>query len=420
MGNTTTFMPTKVRLRSCTLNGVSLYQYTQNIKVYESMCTPYIKCELTIIDNNGIIAGIAERSSSSLAGMPVTFAFDDGETVYERTEQTVLTVDAQPSEANKRVQVYTIGTIGVSYLNDRKSLVQKSFVNTNATNAAGQIHNQYIGTDAGLRLLSASIGMIAKDSIGSFPISNVKPWKAIEDILRNRVTYGSAANPTVYFRDRSSYVMGPLQDIFRQASPAVTVVEKATWGTTVHDMFVNAHYAIVAATLIVKKEDAAQKGHTKIHHSAAAAMQSLNIWDQAGSKIAMEFGAKATGIAGIVTSLAGGASKLGGSMNNLIFNSLRNDLSSEPALKRTQEQAFMASVADADKYLVKVPIRAGLKLTAGGGVDARILAPAGASDRARVVGGNMLVADVMHDCYFDKREAQAFTTFRGVKIGDVL
>lgn len=410
-------MPTKVRLRHASIAGEECYNLVQNIKVYESMCTPYIKAELTIVDNKGFIAAIAENRTGGLAGLPVKFSFDDGENTYKRDEQVILTVDASPSEENKRVQVYNIGTIGISYVNDRQNMVQRTFKNIPATGAASRIHNEFLGTDAGLRLINSSLGFIAKDTIGSFPISNLKPFKAIEDLLK-RAKYGSAANPTVYFRNRDSYVMGPLQDIFAQASPVVTVEERATWGASMNDMFVNAHYAIIGATLLVDEEDIKKK-RNKLGMRSAAAYQNLNVFNNASQKIEIDKPATATAFASMLSFLSGGGSKLGGLPNILHFNELRNDFSQDPSISRQQEMEFLAAVADADKYLVKVPIRAGLKCTVGQGVNAKILAPPGARTRSPVVGGQMLVADLMHDCYFDKRTAMATSTFRGVSLKDV-
>ena len=90
-------------------------------------------------------------------------------------------------------------------------------------------------------------------------------------------------------------------------------------------------------------------------------------------------------------------------------------------MQRPREQEFLARVQDADKYLVKVPIKNGLKLTVGQGVNARILAPAGDQiQHAKLVGGLMLCADVMHDVYFDIRTVMGTTTFRGVVVKDVI
>ena len=419
MATETIFTPTKIQLRHASIAGVNVYAHVQNIKVYESMCTPYIKADITIVDNAGIIAQISE-DTGGLPGKPVTFAFFDGETYYERKEQIVFTVDASPSEENKRVQIYNIGTIGISYVDDRQTMVQKTFKNQQATQAAANVHRTYLPSDrVGLTVISSSLGPIAKDTIGSFPMSNVKPFKAIEDLLK-RASYASAANPTVYFRDANQFVMGSLEDVFQQAKGLIQtrVVERATWGANISDMFERAHYGVIAAGVIVDEGDI-NKARTQLHSKAAAAKQNLNIFDIANNAILLDKpGQLVASLAGVVPNLS--SNKLGGLPNIHTLNSLRNEPSQDPVMKRQKEQEFLAAVADATKYLIKIPIRAGLKCTVGKGINAQLLAPGGITTNSRVIGGDMLIADIMHDCYFDKRTAMATSTFRGVLIKDVV
>ena len=413
MGINTSFMPTKCRLRYCTIAGQPIARDTASINTYESMCLPYRRAQITVVDNSGWISEMAASRQGSLAGLPVQLAFDAGEDIYEMKEQVIQSVKSTPSPENRTVKIYQIGTIGSSYVNDRKNLVQKAFTNIPASSAASLIHNQFLGGDAPLSCLRSSIGMIAKDTIGSFPISNIKPFKAIEDIL-SRVTYGGiTANPTVYFRNADSYVLAPLQQIFQSSGSGVTIVEKATWGTSIGDMFDNAHYGVIAATLLVSPEDADQAG-SNISSRAAAASQGLNIFNTAGNIQSVQKFASLTSLGGLISSIGGTFSRQGGSMNNFLFNILQNELSADPSIGRVQEQEFLATVADADKYLIKYPLRAGLKTTAGGSLNARLIGPTG-----RQIGGQMLLSDVMHECNFNDRAVQGTTTCRGIRISDV-
>jgi hypothetical protein len=382
------------------------------------MCTPYIKCDITVVDNQGMIAALAE-DNGTLANMPVVFSFDDGETVYSRKEQRVFSVDAQPSEEAKRAQVYQIATIGESYVKDRSNLVQQSFKNIPATRVVQSIHDRFLGGDAPLSILRQSLGAIAKDTIGSFPISNFRPFKAIEDTLR-QATYGISANPTMYFRDANSYQVGPLQAFFQQSTPLVEVVERATWGTSMNDLFEASHYAVLAAAVLVNKDETMSgAGRGRLGNIASVAYQSENIFDTARGVLAKDTPAKALAFASLIPNFFGPMSRTGGSMNTLVSNILRRELAHDPSIRRTQENQFLASVQDATKYLVKIPIRPGLKITAGQGIYARLLGPAGGLKREREIGGHMIIAELMHDCKFTDDEVQATSTFRGVKVADV-
>jgi len=429
MADPTRYAPGKVRLLGASIAGTDVTSWVQNIKVYESMCTPYIKAELTILDNGhdrsgqaGVIADIAE--GTSLPGAPVAFVFEAGDGEYERTEQRILTVDSNPSEEQKRALVYNIGTIGASYVDDRQSLVQKSFVNVPATSAADSIHREYLPSDpAGLNT-TTSAGMIAKDTIGSFPISNMHPFSAIEMLLK-RATYGGLPTPTVYYRDAQIFNMVPLFQSFASAGPQHHFIESATWGKRIEELFDGGngfhspHDAIISAALIVKEDDI-NSVRNKIGNSISAASQAENIYDNANNSLAIEKAASATGLLG---SLSGIAQNLvgssGGSMNVQGFDHLRNELATDPAIHRVTSQEFLAKVKDADKYFVKVPIKNGMKCTVGKGVFNQLLIPTGA-DKEKRGGGLMLIADIMHDCYFDQRPLQGTTTMRGVIVSDVL
>lgn len=407
----TVFLPTKVRLRKCTIAGVDMRLHVQNIKVYESMCKPYITSNITVIDNNNII-----NQLNLAGGEPVNFAFDAGDNVY-RQKQHILSVTGQPTEKNKRVQVYEIATVGPSYVKDRASLVQESYKNTPATSVAEKIHNTYLSGDAGLINKLPSLGMIAKDDIGSYITTNVKPFKGIEDALR-RATYGQyKSGSTVYFRDANNYVIAPLELLFRTAQPQYDFIEKATWGTSIDDIF-NAHNAVIAASTVVK--DGIKPGGSSIAKSAAASNQSLRIWDNKLKKFVQNQGAKATGVLSSIKNVGSLVGKAGGVMNILEMDSARNPLSSDPSINRVQEQSFQATVADATKYYIKVPIRGGLACTVGQGVNVQLMPPVGDQNVSRHRhGGRMLIADLVHDCYFDKRTVMGTTTFRGVNVNSV-
>jgi len=423
MADPTKYAPGKVRLIGASIAGHNVAQWVQNIKVYESMCTPYIKAELTILDNGsdrsgqaGVIASIAERTS--LPGAPVQFAFECGEGPYRRMEQRILTVDSHPSEEQKRALVYNIGTIGASYVDDRQSLVQKSFVNTPATAAASSIHQEYLPSDPAPLNALTSAGMIAKDTIGSFPISNQHPFAAIETLLK-RATYGGMPTPTVYFRDRDAFVMAPLFQVFLSAGSQYTFQESATLGKRIEEIFESAHDAIISAALVVKEDDI-NSVRNKIGQSASASSQSENIYNHANNSLAIDKPASATGLLGALSGLAQNiVGNRGGTMNVQGFDQLRNELSNDPAMFRVVSQEFLAKVKDADKYFVKVPIKNGIKCTVGKGVTNKLLIPSGA-DAAKIGGGLMLIADIMHDCYFDMRPLMATTTMRGVVISDVI
>ena len=228
------------------------------------------------------------------------------------------------------------------------------------------------------------------------------------------------SSAVVYFRDAKSFVMAPLEYLFASAGSQFTFTEKATWGINVHDGFRGGHYAIIGASILIKEDDlyAGGGGRNKVGGIAAAATQGLRIADRATGGVLIDKAASSIG--GALGGLSGGAGTSGGIPNILNVDSLKNELASDPAMSRPATEAFLARVKNADKYLVKVPIRFGSQVTVGKGVTNNILAPAGPASTPLVVGGQMLVADMMHDCYFDQRTLMGTSTMRAVKVSDVI
>ena len=431
--------------------------HTNCIRVFESMCKPYITCQILIVDNNNIINGLNLEG-----GDQITFAFDGvvdspspvgfrrinqtastggitssqpaGVDVYSQT-QYVLSIEGEQSTENLRTTIYTIYTAGISYFKNQGSTVQRSALNMTGTALACQIHNEYV-KDGGLSCHSSS-GMIAKDSGGGYQVDKKRPFKAINDILDSSVASGYSTGSWVYFRDRRGHVIAPLEHLFSTMSAQERFWQRATWGavfehtlggtneivgptTAAQDSF----HAVMAAHTVVK-EKPGTGGRRGGGNIAAAAAGSLHIFDISNLFPAIS-SAAAAAVGGSIggSSASGGAfaGKGGGMQNVFPHNENIRDLAANQLKNIASENTFQASVKDSVNYLVKVPIQSGIHVTVGKGADAQLIppfgdVPGGRSDLGgsdQRIGGLMLVADVMHECYFDQRIVQGTTTMRMV------
>lgn len=399
------FNPTKVRLQFCNINGVEARLHVNCIKVYESMCKPYLTAAITVIDNSNFINGLGLRG-----GEPVTFAFDGGGSTYDQ-DMYILTIDGEQSTDSLRTIIYTITCASVSYFNDKANLVQRSDTTMSATAAAAAIHNQYVGGDYPLQVKMGAMGMLGKPDGPGWQTSDKKPFKAIDDLLKRAVYGGVGTGSTVYFRDANSYVMAPLEHLFNTMSPQTDAfVQMNTWGQDWKSVFETTH--IVISALTKKDED---QGRGGAGMKAAAAKGALNIFGIAEGE---ELINKAGSAMGGASKFASG--KWGGIQNVLQNDSRRNPLSIDPGVHQPAVNAFQARVKDGVNYLIKVPIQGGIDCTVGKGIFAKLIPPMGdqrtmASD-SQSIGGLMLVADLCHECYFDARLVQGTTTFRAVQI----
>ena len=101
-------------------------------------------------------------------------------------------------------------------------------------------------------------------------------------------------------------------------------------------------------------------------------------------------------------------------LTNILTNSLKWPNATAPFTKIAAENAYQAKVKDGINYLVKTTIESGFEdsFTAGNRVTARLMAPL--VDPHNTLDVTLLIADCMHEAYFDDRIVNGTTTIRGV------
>lgn len=401
---------TKVMLRMFTIDGADLRKSCQSISVFETMCKPYITATIVINDTSNIINNLGLRG-----GEKVSFVIDTGIGKIYESVQYILSINEEESQDNLRSMVYTISTATESFFNDRASLVQRSDVNIPATSAAQAIHDEFVGKDAPLEVMMPSLGLIAKTEIGGFVSSNKKPFKAIEDILC-RCSYGGIkTGSTIYFRNKDSYVIAPLEHLFNTMSAQDHFIQKQTWGSDYRDSLLT-YNAIIHVSTKVDEGSGGQRGG--MSNIVEAAKASVNVFDVAkGTEIVSKAAQAAPAIAGGLTGIAGMFGKGNFGHNVMQMDSRRNEPSNDQSLNMVAQNMFQAQVKDSVNYFIKVPIQSGINVTVGKGINAKLLPPVGDLPSGyNLTGGLMLAADVCHECYFDAREVQGTTTMRAVQI----
>jgi len=411
--------PCKVALRSCTIKGILVTPHVQAISIQETMCKPYITATIAVNDSGNIINNLKLRG-----GEEVTFAVDNGmqneNSIYEST-QYIMSIEETERQDNYRTMYYIIRTASESFFKNRANIVQNAFQLIPGTSAAEQIHNQYVGGDAGLQIPLPSLGLIAKQESGGYNTNNKKPFKAIRDLIEN-LSYGAVqTGSTVYFRDRRSYVIAPLEYLFMTMGSQETFEQRQTWGQHWTDTFTT-YNAIIHATTKINEDQGKQRGAISNIMAAASAMN--NVFDRAlGQEVvisamgaaAAQFGA-AAGVGDVKKFITG---RMGGLPNVHETDSRRLAPGTDQQLNMVAQNAFQAKVKDGTNYLIKVPVQTGFNVTVGKGITAKLLPPIGDSNQntAQYLDNQMLVAEVNHECYFDDREVMGTTTMRGVQIG---
>ena len=217
------------------------------------------------------------------------------------------------------------------------------------------------------------------------------------------------------------YVMCPLETLFASRGSQQDFWQKNTWGSEFEHTLGGGNpkstTAIIAAKTVVKEKEAG--GRTGAASIARGMAGALNIWEIAGGNnpIANFTASSGGGGAGASSAAQNFTSKRGGMANFHQNDERRNPMSTNQAINAVAENAFQAAVKDSTNYLIKVPIQTGINVTVGLGCDAHLIPPIGdvLSNRRNEIQPNMLVADAMHECYFDQRLLQATSTFRLVQ-----
>ena len=385
----------KASVTECSIAGANVRLLVHCIRVYETMCKPYITAEITLINENNYISMLQLSG-----GEPVTFTIMDSQGKTYSSTQYVTGIPEQITSEGIRTEMVTVISAGIAYHKDRSSMVISSHLLEPITSSIQSVHSTYIGTP--LTIVMPSLGMIAKKEIGSYIVSNDKPFKAIRDMAA-RATYGGVSTgSTVYFENKFGHVLGPLEAIFNNLAAQTDLIQKDTWGTNFRHMWGadNADSAIIAAKLYKKEEEAGPTG------GGAGAQTSQYLFNQFAKSHLIDKAAS------IVGGLFGG--KNGGMQITQFFDQARNEASVDPSTKTNAEAAYQAKVKKSPNFLIKHTIESGMLCTVGLGVNVKFIPP-DASMSSSPMDGMYLVADICHEVYTDNRVVNGTSTMRAVK-----
>lgn len=408
----------KAALLALTIKGDPNYiTLAHTLKIYESMCKPYITAELTLLNNDGNINPLQLQ-----IGDPVYFVLVDQLGQQYELETFLTMIPQEITSEGIRQEMVTLVSATIAYFRDRASRAQSSHMNVPVTTAVADIHAQFIQTPL---LIEPSSGMIAKDTSGGAGAQMEKPFTIIKQLL-NRAVYPAYPEAAVVYFEQHPFQSTPVHraaplSLFMDGGVGAVWKQKDTWGTNYMHMFgaEESENAILASKLYKKEDEAVGGSAGNIIASAAQAQTTLDQYARnpnkrdisaiykANPRLAQQF-----------------ASKYGGQLLLNMFDQARTDPSSDPSIKTTAQNAFVAEVKARTNYLVKVGLQAGIRQTVGNCVELElmggpgpILADAGGGRRdvsGTLVIGKFVIADLMHEAYFDNRVVQGTTTIRAV------
>jgi len=408
--------PGKAALRSLSIKGVNLLQYTNSVKVFESICKPYLTAQVVIIDNNNLMDNM-----DIVGGEQCNIAFHSppNEYVYNCTLQ-ILNLKGRPNPNNLKSVIYTIDLIGPTYFQDKANLVQSGHKGQTGTDAIQQIWGQYLGKEP-LSILMGSIGMLG-DKEG-YTVNSMKPLAAIDDIMKTLLFGGSKTGNVMLFRDRDGVKLAPLEFLFMGMGSQETFIQKETWGANFFDPMI--YNAIISAQALTDRNNG---GRSSVGEIAGAVKQSKMVFDMFEGKIATYLNAAqqvASGnfggsvpISSMMQSISQGA--LGGAPNIQSTNSSLWPRATAPDNKTMEERLFSAQSRGGPQIQIKVAMQTGLNVTVGKGATIRLMPPSGDYQYnifSYDSGGQYLVTDLVHELTADDSQFNGFTTIQGIKGG---
>lgn len=93
------YKPTEGYLRGVFLDGANITDYVQCVRVYETLCKPYLTVHLTIIDNNNVIENLRIYGGEACQ---LAFSSPPNPRVYD-CYVMVLSLSAQQSPTNLKI-----------------------------------------------------------------------------------------------------------------------------------------------------------------------------------------------------------------------------------------------------------------------------------------------------------------------------
>lgn len=371
--------PTKASLNDCSINGISYRTnafHVTELRVYEDICKAYFTAQLVIETN------LNNYENFLAPTVPVIFTFeaprgDGGPTKKYIETFRVYSYDSKPmsGDADGRVQ-HTIQLIGQEYYNDRHNTVQINFANITGTQAARQIHEQYMGTNGSLKMLMPSLGMIGGE-LHPHQVKNMKPIKAIHDLLDRLVYAQYKSSAPVYYRDKPGYKMAPLQHILENGTIAESFKHMPAQGASLQETMGGYNNVLHMRPLAPAGETSAGASGADV----ANLMKSSSYFDlKTGNYIPnmsalnkmldLDFVKKTPGLKGKLQEMLAQANKnkYGGRM---LFSMLDELLQKKevdkngPGGYNVAQEAFLAALTYAQKYWISVPMQTGLNVTCG-------------------------------------------------------
>jgi len=395
--------PGKARLLQCTISGVpdtdgrTNFFHVQELRIYEDHCKAYFTGQLIVEFHQNVWENIVNP------GAEVVISFDsprsDGGPTKTYTENfKIYSYESKPREGDiHNAIVITLSLIGEEYYRDRFNTVMMPFSNVPGTAAAATVHGMYMSVNGGLDILDGSMGPIGSTQV-PHEVRNLKPIKAIHDLLDKSVFARYPSCAPMYFRNKPGYAMGPLQG-FLETTPVVQTFVHTPAQTA------SAQAALYGYDKILHLRPMSPPGEQTAGGGQSANMmdglfKSLSFFDiSQGDIMNNDAFSSLAGAAGIASQFKSAVkSKAGGRQIFSVLDSLHQALPIQkngPGGFAQNEDAFLTALSFTPKFWVSAPLQTGVNVTCGQRIN--VLYPFSGQ---QLIAKTLYVARLIHELKF--------------------
>ena len=388
------------RLISCTIEGVGLVnRLVRTITIKESVCCPYLTGEILLLDNDNVI-----NNENLRGGNIVHINFDgaDRSGPAYKIDMRILHFTAVSSPENFNLKIYTISLVSSEYFTDRGKTVSAD--TSQYMNGVQLIQNIWGACGFEFQLEPVIPDESMQDGNQPFYIAQDKPLTAIGKI-RDIQVYPDRTGNVLLFHQRAivdgkisgihHVVLGPLAVIYPTSVSTQTFYQRETWGIKWQHMFGadGADAAIISLN---------QQSRTIMLDLKEFAPNADVATDQNAGKLS-------------VNQIGQGILQ-GPNPSHMFTNSDRVEAAHDPAQLMANARRYASCMkSEPPKYLVRVPLKTGLNITAGGACFLD-MQPTHQNPNARnPFTGAYFITDLIHECHNDLREVSGTTTFNAIK-----
>jgi hypothetical protein len=405
--------PTKASLNVCTINDISYLPnnfHVKELRIYEDICKFYFTGQLVI--------ETMQNSFEYMLGptVPVYLEFesprtDNGPTKVYRHRFRIHSYESHPLSGGTDARMeHKIQLISQEFYNDRHNTVIRGFSNLTGTAAAVQVHNQFVQSqDSGPINPIHSTGLIGSAEV-PHQARNVKPVKAIHDILDRCVWAQYPSCAPVYFKSANGFVIAPLQQILEQGPIAGNYYyQKLGAGNDLNEVLAGYEGVIHFKPLTPPGESNADS--TSMMSSFGKAIQffdpktgqTQNIPGNIQKILNLPWMNKVPNVKARVQQMLSEANQSNFGAENItrVINDLMQSRSTAkhgPGGYNLAQEAFLTLLGYTQKYWVSVPMQSGLNVTCGSRIN--MLHPIVEDGRPKQVRKTLFVPRLIHEIKF--------------------